>query len=322
MTKANEASGAANNCSTPLGERDWQCPKCQQICLVKNADKHACPPKSATVAREPEPPILAHIQALAYIRDKSPDDDDVESWKWLARKFKQIARDSLDVRPSVEPAAQSQPTAFVHSGYKCGCGGLITIHNGHWRCSLEVMNESLSEPAAEGRVDAIFKEIMGAIDMPADESPDYDRWLFDKTWKAARASGMERDMACEEIAKLLENHMTEKGWTDVQKNAAVARFCERGDALGVDAALGFTEWYAKQGGPPYSMTMPIFEVVKYAERYAEYIATRTPAQGTLRYKVCEKCGYNRMIANADDENICPRCAEGRTPAQGSEGEDG
>jgi hypothetical protein len=33
--------------------------------------------------------------------------------------------------------------------------------------------------------EAAFKKIMGAIDMPDDGSPDYDEWLFNKTWYAA-----------------------------------------------------------------------------------------------------------------------------------------
>lgn len=36
------------------------------------------------------------VAALEYIRDKDADDLDVESWKWLARKFKEVAKSVLN----------------------------------------------------------------------------------------------------------------------------------------------------------------------------------------------------------------------------------
>lgn len=36
-----------------------------------------------------------------------------------------------------------------------------------------------------------FTKIMGSIDMPPDDSPDYDEWLFDKSFAAGRSAGLE-----------------------------------------------------------------------------------------------------------------------------------
>lgn len=46
--------------------------------------------------------------------------------------------------------------------------------------------------------------------------------------------------------------------------------------------LGFVEWYAKYGGLPVSDTMPVVDVIRYAEAYADYVLTFVDDSGHLR----------------------------------------
>ena len=47
-----------------------------------------------------------------------------------------------------------------------------------------------------------FQKIMGLDSMPADDSPDYDRWLFDRAFSAGVQEGMEQ--AAKECDSFLE----------------------------------------------------------------------------------------------------------------------
>ena len=77
--------------------------------------------------------------------------------------------------------------------------------------------------------DAAFNKIMGLGAMPPDDSPDYDRWLFDETWQAAIQAERERllklaeEIAIEVGGRFADTHSLNIGLNEFRKRADAIR---------------------------------------------------------------------------------------------------
>lgn len=86
----------------------------------------------------------------------------------------------------------------------------------------------------------IFRQIMGDPSMPENEHPDYDRWLFDKTYEAARQLSADeierlngvcdehwriRDLQCDKITRLTHQLDTALAVEKVLREGILNGFC-------------------------------------------------------------------------------------------------
>lgn len=77
-----------------------------------------------------------------------------------------------------------------------------------------------------------FANIMGAVDMPPDNSPEYDEWLFNKTWEAAKGSGQPDGLTIA-LSELAEWTSSPLAFQDAQArlNAGIGKHVEVKDEM-------------------------------------------------------------------------------------------